>query len=283
MGKIIDGKVMSERLRDKINKEVSAFTKDYGRPPGLAVILVGEDPASSVYVRNKERACKNAGIISFDHRLPTETSLTELTSLVKELNLRQDVDGILVQLPLPHHIKTDQVLMSIEPTKDVDGFHPYNLGRLLMGLPTVIPCTPRGIMYMLEAYGVDPDGKDTVVIGRSNIVGKPIATLLTLAHATVTVCHSHTKNLEEKVRNADILVSAAGRPHMVKGSWIKPGAVVIDVGITRDKDGRLSGDVDFETAKDRASLITPVPGGVGPMTIVMLLMNTIMLAKGHVA
>jgi len=283
LGNIIDGKGMSKVLQERIKEEASMFTGEHGRPPGLAVILVGDDPASKVYVRNKEKACERAGIISFNYRLSSDKTHDEVVRLIKELNLRNDVDGILVQLPLPSHLDADQVLMAIDPSKDVDGFHPYNLGRLLMGLPTVVPCTPQGIMYMLRASGIDPDGKDAVVIGRSNIVGKPVATLLTLSHATVTICHSHTKDLDDKVKAADILISAVGKPRMVKGEWIKQGAVVIDVGITRDKDGKLTGDVDFDVARKRASLITPVPGGVGPMTIAMLLMNTMTLAKGHVS
>ncbi len=282
MGNIIDGKFLAEKKREEISQQAGAFLKKYGRQPGLAVVLVGQDPASAIYVRNKKRACEQTGIASFDYHLDETVSQQEILSLIDDLNARAEVDGILVQLPLPSHLVEEEILVRIDPGKDVDGFHPYNLGRLLMGEPTLVPCTPTGIMYMLDEYGVDIDGKDAIIIGRSNIVGKPMAILLMMRHATITICHSHTKDLPERVRSADIVVAATGRPHMVKGDWIKDGAVVIDVGISRT-DAGLVGDVEFEEAKKHARLITPVPGGVGPMTITMLLDNTLLAARTHVS
>lgn len=278
MGEIIDGKGIAQKIREEIKIEVDEFKRKTGRPPGLAVFLVGDDEASKIYVRNKGKACEEVGIYSFTEHLPKETSKEELIRKINECNERDDIDGILVQLPLPSHIDTNEVINSILPEKDVDGFHPYNIGMLTAGTPTIVPCTPLGIMELLKRYGVDVKGKNCVVVGRSNIVGKPTALLLLHSHGTVTVCHSRTVNLPEKVASADILVAAMGKPHFIKGEWIKEGSVVIDVGITRTEEG-LKGDVEFEKAKERASLITPVPGGVGPMTIAMLLYNTLHAAK----
>jgi methylenetetrahydrofolate dehydrogenase (NADP+) / methenyltetrahydrofolate cyclohydrolase len=282
VARIIDGKELSARKRIEISKAASEFAVRHGRAPGLAVVLVGEDPASSIYVKNKGIACGQCGIRSFTHKLAGTTTQEELIGLVDSLNANGEVDGILVQLPLPKHLKEEEVLLRIDPAKDVDGFHPFSMGRLLMGSPTLVPCTPRGIMEMLHDYGVEVKGRDAVVIGRSNIVGKPIALLLMMEHATITICHSRTKNLEEKVARADIVVAAIGKAEMIKGSWIKEGAVVIDVGMNRTETG-LKGDVEFEEAGKRASLITPVPGGVGPMTITMLLDNTLAAARARVS
>ncbi len=281
MAEIIDGNALSTKKRQAIALEARAFAGKHGRPPGLAVVLVGEDPASAIYVRNKKKACETAGIHSFDYRLDAATTREDLLALVNRLNDDPEVDGILVQLPLPSHLDPQEVLLAIHPDKDVDGFHPYNMGRLLTGEPTLVPCTPAGIMCMLKEHGVTIKGKDAVVVGRSNIVGKPMALLLMMEHATVTICHSRTVDLDKKVKAADIVVAAIGRPEMIKGGWIKDGAVVIDVGMNRTEAG-LKGDVQFLEAKERASLITPVPGGVGPMTITMLLDNTLRAARNHV-
>ena len=282
MATIIDGKELSLKKRESISVEAGSFTVRHKRPPGLAVIQAGDDPASAIYVRNKKRACEASGIKSFDYHLKGDITQAEILTLIDRLNNDDNVDGILVQLPLPGHLNEQEILLAITPSKDVDGFHPYNMGRLLIGDPVLVPCTPTGIMCMLDEYNAPVDGREAVIIGRSNIVCKPMAILLMMRHATVTICHSHTKNLSEKVLAADIVVAATGRPHMIKGDWIKQGAVVIDVGITRTDDG-LKGDVEFDKAKDRAGLITPVPGGVGPMTITMLLENTLIAAKGHVS
>jgi len=276
--KIIDGKAIAAELREQIKSDVEKLTGN-GVTPGLAVVLVGEDPASRVYVSMKEKACAQAGIFSDEHKLPAETSEAQLLALVDELNNDPRIDGILVQLPLPDHIDETRVLDAISPHKDVDGFHPFNVGKLVVGTPTFQPCTPYGIMKMLEKTGTDLSGKEVVVVGRSNIVGKPVALMCLAEHATVTICHSRTKDLAEQVGKADVVIAAVGRPEMIKGSWIKPGAVVIDVGVNRLDDGRLVGDVEFEASKERASAITPVPGGVGPMTITMLLHNTVESAK----
>lgn len=283
MGKIIDGKELALKKRAEITKKAEDFTRKYGRPPGLSVILVGSDPASGIYVRNKKNACEQTGIRSFEYRLDENTPQQELLSLIDDLNARDEVDGILVQLPLPSRLKENEVLLRIDPAKDVDGFHPYNMGRLLMGNPTLVPCTPKGIMYMLHESGVEIKGKNAVVVGRSNIVGKPIALLLMMEHATITICHSRTADLKDKVAGADIVTAAVGKPEFIRGDWIKEGAVVIDVGVNRTEGGKLKGDVEFEAAKDRASLITPVPGGVGPMTITMLLDNTLAAAGARVS
>jgi len=278
MDKIIDGKAIAAQLRETITTDTTRL-KSTGTTPGLAVVLVGEDPASRVYVSMKEKACAQAGIFSAEHKLSAETNETELLGLIDELNKDERIDGILVQLPLPEHIDEDKVLQAILPSKDVDGFHPYNVGRLVTGNPLFQPCTPYGVMKMLEFTGVDLKGKEVVVVGRSNIVGKPVALMCLAQHATVTICHSRTKDLPEKVRSADVVIAAVGRPEMIKGDWIKEGAVVIDVGVNRVGEKKLVGDVEFEAAKARASAITPVPGGVGPMTITMLLHNTVESAK----
>jgi len=277
---IIDGKALAEKMRAAVAEDAQAFAQRYGRAPGLAVVLVGGDPASSIYVRNKKNDCALAGITSFDHTLDEHITQTELLSLIQTLNDDNNVDGILVQLPLPAHLDAQEVLLAISPDKDVDGFHPYNMGRLLTGEPTLVPCTPAGVMAMLHEYGVDLRGKDAVVVGRSNIVGKPMALLLMMEHATVTICHSRTRELDRKIGQADIVVAAIGKAELVKGSWIKPGAVVIDVGMNRTEKG-LKGDVEYAEARERASLITPVPGGVGPMTRAMLLENTMIAAQKH--
>jgi methylenetetrahydrofolate dehydrogenase (NADP+)/methenyltetrahydrofolate cyclohydrolase len=276
--KIIDGKAIAADIRKAIAADV-AVLKQQGVTPGLAVVLVGDDPASRVYVSMKEKACEQAGIFSDEHKLPAETTEAQLLALIEELNSDQRIDGILVQLPLPDHIDENKVLESITPTKDADGFHPYNVGRLVTGNPLFQPCTPYGIMKMLEHIGVDLTGKEVVVVGRSNIVGKPVALMCLAKHATVTLCHSRTRDLPAKVAQADVLIAAVGRPEMIRGSWIKEGAVVIDVGVNRVGEKKLVGDVEFEAARERAGAITPVPGGVGPMTITMLLYNTVEGAK----
>ncbi|MDO3380165.1 bifunctional methylenetetrahydrofolate dehydrogenase/methenyltetrahydrofolate cyclohydrolase FolD [Geoalkalibacter halelectricus] len=278
MAKIIDGKAIAAEIRGRI-KEETVELKKIGVTPGLAVVLVGEDPASRVYVSMKEKACAEAGIFSDEHKLPAETSETQLLELIDRLNRDDRIDGILVQLPLPSHIDETRVLEAISPAKDVDGFHPYNVGRLATGNPLFQPCTPYGIMKMLEHTGTDLTGKDVVVVGRSNIVGKPVALMCLAKHASVTLCHSRTRNLADKVRAADVVIAAVGRAEMVKGDWIKEGAVVIDVGINRVGEKKLVGDVEYAAAAARAGAITPVPGGVGPMTIAMLLQNTLESAQ----
>lgn len=279
MAQIIDGKAIAQSIREELRDEVSRLQSHLGFHPGLAVVLVGDDPASHVYVRNKKRACEEVGIRSFSFELSAATTEHQLLGLIHQLNEDPAVHGILVQLPLPGHIREKSILEAINPNKDADGFHPYNVGRLAIGSPTFRPCTPWGVMEMLHRTGIKPEGKRAVTVGRSNIVGKPVALMLLEAHATVTVCHSRTPNLAEVVGQADIVVAAVGRARMIHGEWIKPGATVIDVGINRDEDGRLCGDVDFATASERAGFITPVPGGVGPMTIAMLLKNTVEGAK----
>jgi methylenetetrahydrofolate dehydrogenase (NADP+) / methenyltetrahydrofolate cyclohydrolase len=271
--RIIDGKAVSKARRERIATRVAEL-RARGVEPGLAVVIVGEDPASQVYVRNKHKGCEETGVTSFSYELPADTTQEELLAVVEELNNDERVNGVLVQLPLPDHIDEEAVLLAIDPDKDVDGFHPMSVGRMMIGKDTFLPCTPHGCMVLLEESGIDLTGKEAVVVGRSNIVGKPIAMLLLEKNATVTVCHSRTKNLPEVVRRADVVVVGVGRPEMVKGDWIKPGAVVIDVGINRT-DAGLVGDVEFEAASQVASAITPVPGGVGPMTISMLLENTV--------
>jgi methylenetetrahydrofolate dehydrogenase (NADP+) / methenyltetrahydrofolate cyclohydrolase len=274
---IIDGKAFAAGLRARIAGHVPAFRDKAGRAPGLAVVLVGEDPASAVYVRSKHKATVEAGMESFEHRLPADTSQANLLALVARLNADPAVDGILVQLPLPPQIDEAAVILAIDPDKDVDGFHPVNAGRLATGLDGFVPCTPLGCLLLLRDRLGDLSGKDAVVIGRSNIVGKPMAQLLIKDSCTVTVAHSRTRDLPDVVRRADIVVAAVGRPQMVKGEWIKPGATVIDVGINRTEAG-LVGDVDFASAASVAGAITPVPGGVGPMTIACLLRNTLVSA-----
>jgi len=276
---IIDGKAHALALRTRTAAHVAAFRDATGRAPGLAVVLVGEDPASSVYVRSKGKATREAGMESFEHRLPADTDADALLALVRRLNADPTVDGILVQLPLPKHIDAEAVLLAIDPDKDVDGFHPYNVGRLAQRIPLLRPCTPKGIMTLLESTGVDLYGLDAVVVGASNIVGRPMAMELLLAGCTVTVTHRFTKDLAGHVGRADLVVVAAGKPGLVKGEWIKEGAIVIDVGINRQDDGKLVGDVVYETALPRAGWITPVPGGVGPMTRACLLENTLYAAE----
>jgi methylenetetrahydrofolate dehydrogenase (NADP+)/methenyltetrahydrofolate cyclohydrolase len=276
--KILDGKALAARIRAGLAEEAKGLAAR-GVQPGLAVVLVGEDPASQIYVRNKTKACAEAGFRAFDHKLPADTSEAALLDLVRKLNTDPAVDGILVQLPLPKQIDSNKVLLAISPAKDVDGFHPDNLGRLLMGKPRFIACTPYGVIKLIEEAGVSMAGANAVVIGRSNIVGKPVAVLLTARDATVTLCHSKTRDLAGVVRAADIVVAAIGKAEMVRGDWIKPGATVIDVGTNRLDSGKLVGDVEFAAAAERAGAITPVPGGVGPMTITMLLANTLESAK----
>lgn len=278
---LIDGKKISQQRIEAVAQAVKARQEKGLHTPCLAVVLVGDDPASAVYVRNKKLACQKSGIESRSYELPSETTQDDLLKLVDELNGDSAVDGILVQLPLPAHIDSQAVLERIVPHKDVDGFHPYNVGRLVVKMPLMRPCTPKGVMTLLEAYGIDPKGKKAVVVGASNIVGRPQALELLLSRATVTICHSATQNLADEVAAADILVVGVGIPNFVKGEWVKPGAVVIDVGINRLDDGSLCGDVEFDVAKERASMITPVPGGVGPMTIATLLENTVYAASLH--
>ena len=280
--RLIDGKAAAAALRARVAVEVAKFRVEHGRAPGLAVVLVGEDPASAVYVRNKGKATVEAGMASFEHRLGEGVSEGELLDLVDRLNADPRVDGILVQLPLPGHIDASQVIIRIDPDKDVDGFHPINAGRLAIGLPGFVPCTPLGCLKLLRAELGDLAGKNAVVIGRSNIVGKPMAMLLLAEHCTVTIAHSRTRDLPGVVRQADIIVAAVGRPLMVKGDWLRPGAAVIDVGINRiagdGGNSHLAGDVDFASASEVAGAITPVPGGVGPMTIACLIRNTLVSA-----
>jgi len=280
---IIDGKALAATIRAEVKAAVGALVARGGRPPGLAVVLVGHDPASEVYVRNKARQTIEAGMRSFEHKLPETASEQELLDLVARLNADPDVDGILVQLPLPAHIDATRVLDSIDPAKDVDGFHPHNVGLLSQGRPTFVPCTPAGCMKLLERSGLSLRGASAVVIGRSNIVGRPMAMLLEKADATVTLCHSRTRDLPALVRQADLVVAAIGRANFVLGDWLRDGAVVVDVGINRLDDGRLVGDVDFEAALPRCAAITPVPGGAGPMTITMLMENTVLSAERRLA
>ncbi|OSI09180.1 bifunctional methylenetetrahydrofolate dehydrogenase/methenyltetrahydrofolate cyclohydrolase FolD [Neisseria zoodegmatis] len=278
---LINGKEISQQRLEMLKQKTAARQSAGLRAPCLAVVLVGDDPASAVYVRNKKTACEKVGFRSLSYELPADTSQDTLLKLVDDLNADAGVDGILVQLPLPAQINSQAVLERILPHKDVDGFHPYNVGRLAVKMPLLRPCTPKGVMTLLETYNIDPKGKKAVVVGASNIVGRPQALELLLARATVTVCHSATQNLAEEVGAADIVVVGVGIPNFVKGEWIKPGAVVIDVGINRLEDGKLCGDVEFNAAKERASMITPVPGGVGPMTIATLLENTLQAAELH--
>jgi methylenetetrahydrofolate dehydrogenase (NADP+)/methenyltetrahydrofolate cyclohydrolase len=281
---VIDGKAFAERLRARIGGHATAFEAAAGRKAGLAVVLVGEDPASQVYVRSKHKATLDAGMASFEHRLPADTDADTLLALVERLNGDEAVDGILVQLPLPAHLDEQAVIAAIAPDKDVDGFHVANAGRLVVGQAGFVPCTPLGCLMLLEDLHGDLSGMEAVVVGRSNIVGKPMAQLLLGANATVTIAHSRTKDLADVVRRADIVVAAVGRAEMVKGDWIKPGATVIDVGINRlppadgESKGRLVGDVDYAGASEVAGAVTPVPGGVGPMTIAVLLRNTLVAA-----
>ena len=275
----MDGKMVSAKVRGSILEEVNGL-KDKGVRPGLAVIIVGEDPASKVYVRNKERACEECGFYSEKYALPEETTQEELLGLIDELNHNPRIDGILCQLPVPKHINEQAIIDAISPEKDVDAFHPINVGKIMVGNFDFLPCTPAGVMQLLEEYDIDPNGKNCVVIGRSNIVGKPMAMLLLHKNGTVTICHSRTKNLKEVCAQADILVAAVGKADFVTADMFKEGAVVIDVGMNR-KDGKLCGDVAFDEVNEKASYLTPVPGGVGPMTITMLMKNTLKAAKLH--
>ncbi len=276
---IIDGKGLATRIRQEIAAETAQLKESTGLVPGLAVLLVGDNPASKIYVRNKEKACETAGIYTEQHTLPAETSEADLLAQIDALNNNPQIHGILIQLHLPASLNEARILQSVDPKKDVDGFHPINQGRLLAGLPAPRPCTPLGLIRILESIDYDLTGKEAIVIGRSQIVGKPAALLLLERHATVTICHSRTQDLPATVRRADVVVAAVGRSEMVRGDWLKPGAVVLDVGINRDEEGKLHGDVAFAEAVEVASYITPVPGGVGPMTIAMLLHNTLKAAK----
>lgn len=279
MAILIDGKETARAVRGEIRDAVAAFTKESGVIPGLAVVIVGDDPASRVYVRNKHRACEEVGIRSDVHALPADTSEAELLTLVAGLNADPTVNGILVQLPLPKHLDEEKVILAIDPAKDVDAFHPVNVGKIMIGNFTFAPCTPAGVMELLRHYNIPVAGKHCVIIGRSNIVGKPQAMLMLKENATVTVCHSRTVGLADITRTADILVAAVGRPGFVTADMVRDGAVVIDVGINRTAEGKLCGDVEFAGVSEKASYITPVPGGVGPMTITMLLKNTLAAAK----
>lgn len=278
MAQIIDGKAVAAQVRAEVAAEVAQL-KEKGVTPGLAVIVVGDDPASRIYVNNKKKACAEVGIYSEEHVLAADTSLDELIALVRALNSRGDISGILCQLPLPNGLDDRAVIENIAPIKDVDAFHPSNVGRIMLGDYRFLPCTPAGIMELLHHYGISADGKKCVVVGRSNIVGKPMSMLLLHENGTVTTCHSRTRDLKEVTSRADILVAAVGKPKFITGDMVKEGAVVIDVGMDRDENGKLCGDVDFASVEPKASYITPVPGGVGPMTIAMLLKNTVTAAK----
>lgn len=280
--KLINGKEIAAAVRAELKADCATFVAKHGYAPGLAVVIVGEDPASQIYVRNKARACEEVGFCSEVHRLPAGTEQAALNTLIDRLNADSRIHGILVQLPLPAHLDAEEVTLRIDPRKDVDAFHPFNVGRILLGDPIFLPCTPAGVMELLRRSGIDPSGKRCVVIGRSNIVGKPMAMLLLAANGTVTVCHSRTVGLADITREADILVSAVGRANFVTADMVKPGAVVIDVGMNRDASGKLVGDVDFPSVSPLCSFITPVPGGVGPMTITMLLLNTLVAAERFV-
>tara|TARA_B110000438_G_scaffold256470_1_gene263961 strand:+ start:334 stop:1236 length:903 start_codon:yes stop_codon:yes gene_type:complete len=272
---IIDGKKIAQETIQEIKESITKSSIDGISPPGLAVVIVGNNPASAIYVRNKRIACKEVGIKSYDHDLSKDISEKELIKLVQSLNNNSDVHGILVQLPLPDHINETKIIESIDPIKDVDGFHPYTIGRLMQRIPVLRPCTSIGVITMLDSIGIDPMGKHAVIVGASNLVGRPLALELLLRGATTTVCHKFTNNLESFVNQADILAVAVGKAALIPGEWIKRDAVVFDIGINRDKNGKVTGDIDFESAKERASWISPVPGGVGPMTVAMLLKNTL--------
>ncbi|MDX8391859.1 MAG: bifunctional methylenetetrahydrofolate dehydrogenase/methenyltetrahydrofolate cyclohydrolase FolD [Mariprofundaceae bacterium] len=280
---ILDGKAVATRLRLDLKDEITQLTVKHGRAPGLAVILVGEDAASQVYVRNKKKACLDIGVASeeFSQILPAATSQQHLLGLIAELNANPKVDGILVQMPVPEHINPETIIEAIDPGKDVDGFHPYNVGRLAARMPALRSCTPFGCMKLLEETGVDLHGQEALIVGASNIVGRPMALELLLAGATITVAHKFTRDLQMHIERADIIVAAAGKRCLIRGEWIKPGAIIIDVGINRQDDGSLTGDVEFDAASKRAAWITPVPGGVGPMTITMLLTNTVQAFREH--
>ena len=279
MGTIIDGTKIAQDIRNEVRQGVLELKASRGIVPGLAVILVGDDPASQVYVGRKANACAEVGFLSREYKLPADTEEKKLLKIIKKLNKDELVHGILVQLPLPKHISTENIIAAINPDKDVDGFHPYNVGGLVTGTPLFVPCTPRGIMELISRSGIDLTGKEAVVVGRSNIVGKPMAFLLLAQNATVTMCHSRTKDLPSVTRRADVLIAAIGKPRMIKADMVKEGAVIIDVGVNRLENGKLAGDVDFDEVAPRASYITPVPGGVGPMTIAMLMKNTLDAAR----
>ena len=279
MTNIIDGKAISAQIREEIAEKVKKYNERTGALPGLAVVIVGENPASQVYVRNKKKACEQVGFNSWVYEMPLATTQDELNALIDKLNADEEVHGILVQLPLPEHLDEEEVILRIKPEKDVDAFHPYNVGRITIGDPKFLPCTPAGIMELLHRSNIEISGKECVVVGRSNIVGKPMALLLLAENGTVTVCHSRTHNLKEVCRRADILVVAIGKADFVTADMVKEGAVVIDVGMNRNAEGKLTGDVDFASVSEVASYITPVPGGVGPMTITMLLQNTLRAAE----
>ncbi len=279
MANIIDGKAISAAVRGEIQEHTQALIETTGIVPGLAVVIVGTDPASQVYVRNKRRACEEVGFYSEAYELPEETTQEELEALVDKLNADEKIDGILVQLPLPRHLDEHAILLRIDPKKDVDAFHPYNVGRIMIGDYSFLPCTPAGVMELIRRSGIDCTGKECVVVGRSNIVGKPMSMLLLQANGTVTMCHSRTRDLAAVTRRADILVVAIGKADFLTGDMVKEGAVVIDVGMNRRADGKLTGDVDFASVEPKASYITPVPGGVGPMTITMLMQNTLTAAR----
>ena len=276
---IIDGKKIAEKIISEIKNKVITNQSEGITPPGLAVIQVGEDPASSVYVRNKRKACEEVGMKSFNYDLDQSTTQKELIDLVESLNSNAEVNGILIQLPLPTHINETIVIETIKPSKDVDGFHPYTIGRLMQRIPLLRPCTAIGVITMLEAIEIDPKGMNAVIVGASNLVGRPLNLELLLKGATTTVCHKFTKNLKDHVMSADILAVAVGKPNFIPGSWIKEDAIVFDIGINRDENGKLTGDVDFDSAKEKASWISPVPGGVGPMTVAMLIKTTLLASE----
>lgn len=275
---VIDGRAVAASIRQDAAAQAARFKEEYGREPGLAVVIVGDNPASRVYVNSKKRACAECGIYSEEHALPADVTEGETLDLVRRLNDDRNIHGILVQLPLPKHISEDKIIETIAPAKDVDGFHPISVGNLVVGKPALRPCTPAGIMELIRRTGIELKGKHAVVVGRSNIVGKPVSLMLLAEHATVTICHSRTQDLPAVCRTADVLVAAVGRPQMIKGDWVKPGAVVIDVGVNRVAEKKLVGDVDFAGASEVAAAITPVPGGVGPMTIAMLMQNCVQAA-----
>ena len=279
MGTIIDGTKIAQDIRNEVRQKTMELRQQKSITPGLAVVLVGDDAASQVYVGRKAKACAEVGFLSREYKLPADTEEKKLLKIIKKLNKDELVHGILVQLPLPKHISTENIIAAINPDKDVDGFHPYNVGGLVTGTPLFVPCTPRGIMELISRSGIDLTGKEAVVVGRSNIVGKPMAFLLLAQNATVTMCHSRTKDLPSVTRRADVLIAAIGKPRMIKADMVKEGAVIIDVGVNRLENGKLAGDVDFDEVAPRASYITPVPGGVGPMTIAMLMKNTLDAAR----
>ncbi len=279
---ILDGKKLSQKIKSQIKSQTKELKEKYNIVPGLAVVLVGDDPASLTYVKMKEKACKEVGFYSIVHHMPESISQQEIEETIKMMNQNPNIDGILVQLPLPSHIDTTKILELINPTKDVDGFHPYNFGRLMQGLDTFAPCTPLGVIELLKEYRIDPKGMDVCVVGASNIVGKPMAALLLNANATVDICHIYTKDLQSHTKKADMVVVGVGKPNLIRADMVKEGVILIDIGINRLPDGKLVGDADFEAISQKASYITPVPGGVGPMTIAMLLANTIKAARQRI-